>query len=251
MEFIKHNQLLKIRVSYDQDNGYYFQDFIESHGIEPIGSGRNYDYIKIGNPEAMHYTASDLKHDERVIEELLLLRHVIGNEFMPALTQEEGEDLFDQVRDEDWDSVNFDTARRGLLSVNHLDWYAGISFWDDISAELRPYRYTARGYSQGDEAYLYLIGMDEHEAESLTKGFEQYAFDAPYQYSVELIDCETGETITDESLGGIYDDTFDLRYLKCELKASLNGMGEIHSDLRDSALEAVQDIDYTDIDNNF
>lgn len=25
MEFVKHNQLLKIRVSYDQDNGYYFQ----------------------------------------------------------------------------------------------------------------------------------------------------------------------------------------------------------------------------------
>lgn len=88
MEFIKHNQLLKIRVSYDQDD-YYFRDFIESEGLERINDGRNYEYIKIGNPEAMHYTASELKRDERVIEELLLLRHVIGNEFMPALTQEE------------------------------------------------------------------------------------------------------------------------------------------------------------------
>lgn len=112
---------------------------------------------------------------------------------------------------------------------------------------MRPYRYTARGRSQGDVAHLYLIGMDEAEAESITKGFEQYAFDTPYRYSVELIDCETGETITDESLGGIYDDTFDLRYLKCELKATLNGMGEIHPELRDSALEAVAEIDYTDI----
>lgn len=245
MEFIKHNQLLKVRISYDPDNGYYFQDFIESHGIEPIDNGRNYDYIKIGNPEAMHYTASELKHDGRVIEELLLLRHVIGNEFMPALTQEEGEYLFAQVHDEDWDSVNFDTARRGLLSVNHLDWYAGINFWDDISAELRPYRYTVRGYSQG---YLYLIGMDEHEAERLTKEFEQYAFDTPYRYDVELIDCETGETITDEALGGIYDDTFYLRYLKCELKATLNGMGEIHPELLAEASEAVNELGYSDIE---
>nr|DAS17045.1 MAG TPA: hypothetical protein [Caudoviricetes sp.] len=86
-----------------------------------------------------------------------------------------------------------------------------------------------------------------NEAERLAKAFAQYAYDCPYQYSVELIDCETGETITDESLCGIYDDTFDLRYLKCELKDTLNGMGEIHPELRDSALEAVAEIDYTDI----
>jgi len=60
---------------------------------------------------------------------------------------------------------------------------------------------------------------------------------------------ETGETVTDESLGGIYDDTSDLRYLKCELKATINGMGEIHPELRDSALAAIAEIDYTTIDN--
>lgn len=57
----------------------------------------------------------------------------------------------------------------------------------------------------------------------------------------------TGETVTDESLGGIYDATFDLRYLKCELQATLNGMGELHPELRDSALAAIAEIDYTDI----
>ena len=247
MEFVKHNQLLKIRVAYDTAAGQSeFQDFVEMNDISCLN---HREWLKIGGQSAPHYTPTDLKHDDWVIEELLLLRHVIGSTFMPALTPEEGEELFEQVRAEDWDNIDFDTARRGLLSVSHLDWYAGISYWDDISAELRPYRYTARGYSQGDEAYLYLIGMDEHEAESLTKEFEQYAFDAPYRYSVELIDCETGETITDESLGGIYDDTFDLRYLKCELKATLNGMGEIHPELHDTALEQVQDIDYTNIDN--
>ena len=247
MEFIKNNQCLKIRLNYDSESGQReFQDFVEMNDISCLNHG---EWLKIDNQSAPHYTPTDLKHDERVIEELLLLRHVIGNEFMPALTLEEGEYLFDQVREEDWDSVNFDTARRGLLSVNHLDWYAGISFWDDISAELRPYRYTARGYSQGDVVHLYLIGMAEHEAERLTKEFEQYAYETPYYYYVELIDCETGETITDESLGGIYDDTFDLRYLKCELKATLNGMGEIHPELLTEALEAVNELDYSDIES--
>lgn len=249
MEFIKRNQLLKVRVAYDQDNGYHFKDFIESHGIEPIDNVRDYEYIKIGNPEAMHYTASELKRDARVIEELLLLRHVIGNEFMPALTQEEGEDLFDQVREEAWDSVNFDTARRGLLSVNHLDWYAGISFWDDISAELRPYRYTARGYSQGDVAHLYLIGMEEEEAERLTKAFEQYAFDCPYRYTVKLIDCETGDEIEWDSLAGIYDSTSDLKDLKGYIAESLRSMNGLHPELMTSALEAVNELEYSDIES--
>ena len=173
MEFIKHNQLLKIRVGYDQDSGYIdFEHFIESHGLERLS---DWEWLKIAKPDSPHFTPDDLR----------------------------------------------DT--------------------------LAPYTYSASGYSQGDYARLYLIGMEEEEAERLTKGFKQYAFDTPYRYSVELIDCETGETITDESLGGIYDDTSDLRYLKCELKATLNGMGEIHPELRDSALSAIAEIDYTDI----
>lgn len=188
MEFIKHNQFLRIRVAYDCASGQSeFQDFVEMNDISCLN---HREWLKIGDQSAPHYTATDLKHDDWVIEELLLLRHVIGSEFMPALTPEEGEELFDQVREEDWDSVNFDTARRGLLSVNHLDWYAGVSFWDDISAELEPYLYTATGYSQGDWAHLYLIGMPESEAESLVREFETYAYDTPYRYGVKLIDCD-------------------------------------------------------------
>ena len=146
-------------------------------------------------------------------------------------------------------------AESGLEKIdgNRYAYFPDSARWTEeeingmTEEELLPYRYTARGYSQGDVAYLYLIGMDEHEAERLTKDFEQYAFDTPYHYSVELIDCETGETVTDESLGGLYDDTFDLRYLKCELQATLNDMGELHPELRDSALAAIAEIDYTDI----
>ena len=249
MEFIKHNQLLKIRVSYDQDNGYYFRDFIESEAIERIGDGRDYSYLKIGNPEAMHYAHADLKHDDRVIEELLLLRHAIGNEFMPALTQEEGEDLFEQVREEDWDNINFDTARRGLLSVSHLDWYAGISYWDDISAELEPYRYTATGHSQGDYAHLYLIGMDEAEAEYIRKQFELYCFEPAYRFRIELIDCESGDEIEWDSLGGIYDLTSGLKDLKGYIDESLRSMDGLHPELMTSALEAVNELEYSDIES--
>lgn len=244
MEIIKNNQLLRVELSHDNDGGIVaFEDFIRETGIEHIG-GRG--YLKIAKPEALHYKPEYLKHDGRVIEELLLLRHVIGNEFMPALTQEEGEELFEQVRAEDWDSVNFGTARRGLLSVNHLDWYAGISFWDDISAELHPYRYMTRGYCQGDYSYLYLIGMDEHEAEKLVADFELYAYDTPYQFRVELIDCQSGDTLDEYSLGIIYDDA-DLTHLKEELETAIKTLDGIDEEVMALAFDAIRPLDYQDI----
>lgn len=210
MEFVKHNQLLKIRVAYDPTGGYSeFKDFFDDSGLEEIG--RNlYAYF----PASARWTEAEIN----------------------GMTEDERQEWRDCL-DWDWDSYT-------LADVSWKEWFEVAQ-----EEELLPYRYTARGYSQGDVAYLYLIGMDEHEAERLTKAFEQYAFDTPYHYSVELIDCETGETVTDESLGGIYDATFDLRYLKCELQATLNGMGEIHLELRDSALAAIAEIDYTNIDN--
>lgn len=208
MEFVKYNQLLKICVSYDQDGGYIgFKDFFAESGLEEI-DGNRYAYF----PDSARWTEEEIN----------------------GMTEEERQEWRDCL-DWDWDSYT-------LADVSWKEWFEVAQ-----EEELLPYRYTARGYSQGDVAYLYLIGMDEHEAERLTKAFEQYAFDTPYHYSVELIDCETGETVTDESLGGIYDATFDLRYLKCELQATLNGMGELHPELRDSALQAIAEIDYTDI----
>lgn len=207
MEFIKHNQLLKIHVSYDQDNGYHFEDFIQNSGIEPIGEHK-YAYF----PASPRWTAKELN----------------------AMTEKE--------RQEWRDCLDWDWTRYTLADVSWEEWYEVAQ-----EEECLPYRYTATGYSQCDWVHLYLFGMEEHEAVCLRKEFEQYAFACPYRYGVELIDCETGGTITDESLGGIYDDTFDLRYLKCELKSTLNGMGEIHPELRDGALEAVNELESTDI----
>ncbi|MBF1074974.1 MAG: hypothetical protein HXL32_09735 [Prevotellaceae bacterium] len=207
MEFIKHNRLLKIHVSYDPDNGYHFEAFIQNSGIEPIGEHK-YAYF----PTTPRWTAEELN----------------------AMTEQE--------RQEWHDCLDWDWTRYTLADVSWKEWYEVAQ-----EEECLPYRYTATGYSQSDWLRLYLFGMEEHEAVCLLKEFEQYAFACPYWYQVELIDCETGETVTDESLGGIYDDTFDLRYLKCELKSTLNGMGEIPPELRDGALEAVNALESTDI----
>lgn len=245
MDFVKHNQLLKIRVEYDQDYGQIgFNYFIEDNGLERLS---DWEWLKLGNPEAMHFAPDDLRTPTSVFDALDEVSLCADEFTMPALTEEEFTEIFSHLADGDVDSINLEVARRGLLSMTHQKWYDSLNHYNDLRDILAPYTYTARGHSQGDVSHLYLIGMDEHEAERLAKAFEQYAFDTPYRYSVALIDCETGETITDESLCGIYDDTFDLRYLKCELKVTLNGMGEIHPELRDSALEAVAEIDYTDI----
>lgn len=244
MEIIKHNQCLKIDLSYDRDNACYFEAFIEEHGIERIliGNSRDYSYLKLGNPDSRHYLASYLLRDSHVQEELELHRDYIDADNMPALTANEAERLSEQVADEDWGSVDFDLARRGLLSMTHQVWYD--SLYDDcIEAELRPYRYTARGYSQGDVAHLYLIGMEEAEAEALAKDFELYAYGTPCRFSVELIDCETGESIAEDSLCSIYDDTSDLVHLKREMVASINALDGIDEEVKSLALEVVQDLD--------
>lgn len=211
MEFVKHNQLLKIRVAYDLTSGCNaFDEFIDDNDLESIsGYGDNYAYF----PDSPRWTKTEIN----------------------GMTEEEVIDWKERF-DWDWD-------RYTLADVSWKDWYEVAE-----EGELLPYRHTATGYSQGDWAHLYLLGMDEEEAESLTAEFESYAYETPYYYTIDLVDCETGETIADAGLGGIYDDTFDLRYLKCELKGALNGMGEIHPELCDSALEAVAEIDYTDID---
>lgn len=56
MEFIKHNQLLKVRVAYDNDSSYIeFKDFIQDSGIEPVGE-HAYAYF----PNAPRWTESEI-----------------------------------------------------------------------------------------------------------------------------------------------------------------------------------------------
>ena len=210
MEFIKHNQLLKIRVAYDQNGGYIgFQDFFDESGLESI-SAHAYAYF----PNAPRWTEEELN----------------------GMTEEE--------RQEWQDIFDWDWTRYTLADVSWKEWYEVAQEEDVI-----PYRYTATGYCQGDWTHLYLFGMPESEAEALASAFESYAYETPYRYMVKLIDCETGAEIAWDSLGGIYDSTSGLKDLKGYIAESLQGMKDLHPELLALALEQVQALDYTRIDD--
>ena len=248
MQFIKNNQMLRVEITYDQYSGQYqFNDFVEYEGLERLDRGRNCAYLKIGNPEAMHYTEHDLKHDDWVIDCLKEIAYGVDEYDMPAITDEEFSDLFHAVGWEEWKDVDMEVARRGLLSMTHQSWWDSLNHeYEDLSDILAPYTYTARGYCQGDFAHLYLIGMDEEEARRIKADFEQYAYDTPYRFSVELIDCQSGETLDSESLCGIYDDA-DLTYTKEELECAIKNLDGIDQEVMRLAFDAIRTLDYTDI----
>ena len=248
MDIIKNNQLLKVELQYDQDTDWAFKNFVACEELEVFPSNRrSYDWFKIGNPDARHYRESQLNEEMVIRKELEVLRHNISHDTMPALTVLEAWDLSEQVNAEDWEAVDYETARHGLLSMTHQKWYDAISDFDYAEEELRPYRYTATGYCQGDFAYLYLIGIDEAEASAIVREFEQYAYDTPYQFHVELIDCQSGETLDSDALCGIYDDTSDLKHTKEELECAIKNLNGIDEEVLRLALEALQDVDYTSV----
>lgn len=244
MEIIKNNQLLEIDLTYDEDNGCHLETFISMNGITRL---TDREWFKISNPEAMHFAPDDLKHDDSVIDCLREVAYGADGFTMPALSDEEFSDLFQAVSDEDWESVDMEVARRGLLSMTHQAWWDSLNHnYEDLSDILAPYTYTARGYCQSDVAHLYLIGMDEAEARRIKADFELYAYDTPYRFSVELVDCQSGETIDQESIGGIYDDA-DLTYIKEELECAIKNLDGIDQAVMRLAFDAIRPLDYTDI----
>lgn len=245
MEFVNHNQLLKIRVAYDNDIGYIeFEAFVKSHGLERVS---DWEWLKIANPDSPHFTPDDLRRDDWVFDCLKEVAPNIGDCAMPALTDEEFETLFSHVANEEWQEIDLEVARRGLLSMNHVEWYESLSKYDGLRDILAPYTYSASGYSQGDYARLYLIGMEEEEAEFIRKQFELYCFEPAYRFRIELIDCESGDEIEWDSLGGIYDLTSGLKDLKGYIAESLRSMDGLHPELLTGALEAVNELEYSDI----
>ena len=86
----------------------------------------------------------------------------------------------------------------------------------------------------------------EEEARRITASFEQYAYDTPYQFRVELIDCQSGDTIDEDSLGGIYADA-DLTYLKEELETAIKNLNGIDGEVMALAFDTIRPLDYTDI----
>lgn len=212
MQVIKNNQCLNIHVAYDQDSGInQFELFVEDADLERLSER---EWLKVGLPDAPRWTESEIN----------------------GMTEEE--------RQEWRDCLDWDWTRYTLADVSWKEWFEVAQ-----EEEILPYRYTATGHSQGDWAYLYLFGIEEAEAEALVKDFELYAYETPYYYSVELIDCATGESIAEDSLGVIYDATPDLEYLKAELVSAITNLDGIDDEVKSLALKAVQDLDYTNIDN--
>lgn len=244
MQFIKNNQALNVELTYDEDNGWHFEDFISMSGIERVSDR---EWFKISNPDAVHFAPDDLKHDDSVIDYLKEVAYGADGFTMPELTDEEFDSLFDHVANEDWEAVDYETARRGLLSMTHQAWWDSLNHnYEDLSDILEPYTYTARGYCQSDFAHLYLIGMSEEEARAIVADFELYAYDTPYQFYVELIDCQSGETIDQASLGGIYDDA-DLTHLKEELETAIKTLDGIDEEVMALAFDAIRPLDYQDV----
>lgn len=247
MEFVKHNQLLKIRVAYDNDMAYHsFEEFVEASGLEHLSA---HEWLKISNPDAPHFTPDDLRRDDWVFEALEEVAPNIGDCAMPALTDEEFETLFSHVANAEWQEIDLEVARRGLLSLSHVEWYESLSKYDDLRDTLASYTYSASGYSQDAYARLYLIGMEEEEAEYIRKQFEVYCFEPAYYFRIELIDCKTGDEIEWDSLGGIYDTTSGFKDLKGYIVESLRSMDGLHPELMASALEAVNELEYSDIES--
>lgn len=248
MEIIKNGQQLKLDLTYDEDNGHYrFNDFVEYEGLERLDRGRTCAYLKIAEPDAPHFTEHDLKHDDWVIDCLKEVAYGVDEYDMPALTDEEFSDLFHAVGWEEWQDIDMEVARRGLLSMTHQSWWDSLNHeYEDLSDILAPYTYTARGYCQSDFAYLYLIGMDEEEARAIVCDFEQYAYDTPYRFGVELVDCQSGETLASDSLGGIYDEA-DLTHLKEELEVAIKNLDGIDQEVMRLAFDAIRPLDYQDI----
>lgn len=248
MEIIKNGQQLKLDLTYDEYGGQWqFDDFVEYEGLERLDRGRNCAYLKIAEPDAPHFTEHDLKYDDWIVDCLKEVAYGVDEYAMPALTDEEFSDLFHAVGWEEWKDIDMEVARRGLLSMTHQSWWYSLNHeYGDTKEALKPYTYMASGYGQSDFAYLYLIGMSEEEARAIVRDFEQYAYDTPYRFSVELIDCQSGETLDSESLGGIYDEA-DLPHLKEELEFAIKNLDGIDQEVMRLAFDAVRSLDYTDI----
>ena len=212
MEFIKNNQCLKIRLKYDYESGHFcFREFIAMNCLESIG-GNLYAYF----PDSARWTEEEIN----------------------GMTEEE--------RQEWQDIFDWDWTRYTLADVSWKEWFE-VAQEEDVL----PYRYIARGHSQSDWAHLYPLGMEESEAETLVRDFEVYAYDTPCYFDIDLIDCVTGKVMDSAGLGGIYDPTPNFDHLKAELVSGIKSLSYLDDELKTLALEAVQDIDYTNIDNNF
>ena len=92
---------------------------------------------------------------------------------------------------------------------------------------------------------FFIQGTDDAHIAEIVNDFVMYAFECPYYFSIDLIDAESGDSIDDDSLGGIYDDSYQLEYLFETITESLDNMPDLDKELRDMAVDELSKMDYS------
>ena len=244
MMIIKNNQALEIKIEQDALSCHFFHEFVEISGLERINDGT---WLLIKSPDKKRFSADDLKSDYRVYEMMNELAYSAVN--CMDLNEEEAA-ILSQEMDEN-NGYTFEIARKGLLSLSFKDWMDNLAGekggydWKEAMAE---FSHIARGNDYTEYAAIYIQGVSDDEAASIVNEFKTYAYHPRLWYEVTLIDCLTGDAISDDSLGGIYDDSFDLSYMKELLKETIDSMPYIDKGLKQEAFGEIEKLDYSSIE---
>lgn len=242
MMIIKNNQALKIEIQFDEDAAYYnFEEFLKMEGFERL----NYKvYVCIKSPFSKRFTKNDLMTDVTVIKRLHAL-DLAAIDVMD-LPDDEKQDLEEALLNDT--PFDVETAKRGLLSlcvsewINNLIYDVGSSDWHSEMTDLG----SCGHFDDGVVAYVQ-GASDETEEIDILNSFEMYASETPYYFAIDLIDCKTGEMIEDVSLGGIYDNSYQLSYLSKSIAEALDNMTNINAELKTKAIDELSKIDYSSI----
>lgn len=241
MMFIKNNQMLEIKIAFGEGS-IFFDEFIENAELERVS---DYQWLAIKNPDEKRFSADDLKNAEIVQDYMNELNLSVIDRM--DLTDEEAEELRHSLN---WGLVHdVGIARKGLLSLSFVEWYAGLNCesggddWADVMAD---YKNIARG-DNGEYAEIFIQGTDEVHIAEIVNGFVMYAFECPYHFSIDLIDAKSGDSIDDDSLGGIYDNSYQLEYLFETITESLDNMPKLDKELRDIAVDELSKMDYSSV----
>lgn len=243
MMFIKNNQALEIKIE-ACDIGYHmFHEFIEEHKLYRVN---DYIWTRFDKPDAKRFQESDLQSPNAVKSYMDELKLEAVNSM--GLNEEEAAILFQEMDENK--GYTIEIARKGLLSLSFIDWVNGLcgdeggSDWKEAMAE---FKHIARGNDSDEYAEIYLQGMDEEDKKYIVSDFKTYAYQTPLYFSIELTDCSTGDVIDEDSLGGIYDDSYQLEYLFETITESLDNMPDLDKELRDIAVNELSKMDYSAI----
>lgn len=241
MMFIKNNQALEIKIEADDIGCHMFHEFIEERKLYRVN---DYIWTRFDKPDAKRFKPEDVETPNSVKAYMDELRLEAVDSM--KLNEEEAAVLFQEMDENK--GYTLEIARKGLLSLSFIDWAnnlcgdEGGTDWKEAMAE---FKLIARGNDSDEYAEIYLQGIDEEDAKYIVSDFKTYAYRTPLYFTIGLIDCLTGNVIDEDSLGGIYDDSYQLEYLFETITESLDNMPNLDKELRDMAVDELSKMDYS------